>query len=503
MRRSFLVFLLSVALWPAAAEATKGKVAVTEFKAVGLEPRQAKALQATLGSILTAEIAKLGYSVMSTADINAMLAFEQQRDLLGCGDASCLAEIGGALGVDLLVNGTIGLVGGTYTVALTLVDSKRAKVKQRFVGNAGTDAVLSATVKRGVGVLFGAIKDTSGSGTIFVKTDPSGATISLDGKEVGVSPTTVDGVAAGDHLVVATLGQRRAEATVTLEAEAIERVVLTLASAPPVKLMLNSEPPEARVFFGGVDRGTTPLMLAEVPSGKVEVRLELEGHEPKTATFDLSFSEFEEGGRQAFRRTVKLDLPWVPLTLVGLPRGARVLVDGQAVGVPMRAAPGSHVLRVEAQGYDPFERTITLAQGTGLILEPQLSATSSMTEYLEARDFRSTWFTLSAITAGVLAVGAGAMFYLSADSKKNSDAQHERYSNSDDQAQMDELYTQSVKEMENARAHRTRGLMIAGTAAAAAVAAILFRATYPDPPDFNIGVGADAGGASLVLQGGF
>ena len=36
-----------------------------------------------------------------------MLAFEKQRQMLGCADTGCIAEIGGALGVDYIISGKV------------------------------------------------------------------------------------------------------------------------------------------------------------------------------------------------------------------------------------------------------------------------------------------------------------------------------------------------------------------------------------------------------------
>jgi hypothetical protein len=86
----------------------------------------------SLSEILLAEIRKHagGAEVVGRAEIEAMLAFEQQKDLLGCSDdTACLAQIGGALGAGLLVTGTLGKLGGTYLLHVKMIDTVNAKVK--------------------------------------------------------------------------------------------------------------------------------------------------------------------------------------------------------------------------------------------------------------------------------------------------------------------------------------------------------------------------------------
>jgi TolB-like protein len=68
-----------------------------------------------------------GLAVTDRNDIAAVLGAEKEKALLGCSNDSCLAEIGGALGVEQLVSGTVGRVGKSLIVNLTLIDSKKAQ----------------------------------------------------------------------------------------------------------------------------------------------------------------------------------------------------------------------------------------------------------------------------------------------------------------------------------------------------------------------------------------
>jgi hypothetical protein len=55
-----------------------------------------------------------------------MVAAELQRDLLGCADTTCIAELGGAAGADAVVHGELGAVGSKYALTLTIVDATSA-----------------------------------------------------------------------------------------------------------------------------------------------------------------------------------------------------------------------------------------------------------------------------------------------------------------------------------------------------------------------------------------
>ncbi|MBI5498527.1 MAG: hypothetical protein HY904_26230 [Deltaproteobacteria bacterium] len=65
-------------------------------------------------------------TVTAMAEIVATLAVEQQKMMADCDRDSCLPEIGGALGVDLLIFGNVGRVGRLWVVTLRMVDARTA-----------------------------------------------------------------------------------------------------------------------------------------------------------------------------------------------------------------------------------------------------------------------------------------------------------------------------------------------------------------------------------------
>jgi len=91
-----------------------------------------KSMSDLLTEIVTAEIAQMGhYTVISQSDINAMLGFDRQKELMGCNDVACTAELGGALGVDAILAGNVGVLGTTYVLSLKLINTQDATVLAR------------------------------------------------------------------------------------------------------------------------------------------------------------------------------------------------------------------------------------------------------------------------------------------------------------------------------------------------------------------------------------
>ena len=414
MRRSLLAVSSSVLLvltcaGGEAAAAAGDRVAIMDLNINGFSDDRAAALRSSLGSVLATEVTRLGHDVISTADINAMLSLDRQRALLGCDDdVACLAEIGGALGSTSMVAGSVSRVGDSIALSLSLVDTRRAEVRGRFEGVAGTEEALLATVRRGARVIFGVERDLSGTGVLFIKTQPEGATVAVDGKELGPSPVTLDGVLAGDHLIVARKDGLVARTTVTLAADSIERVELTLQQSPPVPLRIFSTPAEAEVFIDGDRMGTTPLVLKEVQPGERVIEVRLEHYRPAKAVVDLDYEAYERGGSVPVKHEVTLEPAPVGLSLSGVPAQATVRIDGREVEAPYRVVPGERVLTVEAKGHEPFERRVVAEVGRDVDVAVEMPVLAAYAEYLDETGRKALWTQVGLWTAvGLAAAGAG------------------------------------------------------------------------------------------------
>jgi hypothetical protein len=89
-----------------------------------------------------------GVSVLAESDVAALLGVEKKRQMLaGCTDSGCLAELGGALGADRVVHGSVGRVGSSLVVTIASLDAPKsrtvASVSERLKG-AGDEAFLDA-----------------------------------------------------------------------------------------------------------------------------------------------------------------------------------------------------------------------------------------------------------------------------------------------------------------------------------------------------------------------
>lgn len=124
---------------PAQAAGKTRKVAALDVRAVGdFEPKTI----AGLSTLIAYECAQFPVEVISGSDVRAMITYDREKQLLGCQDSTCLAEIGGALGVDLILSSEVSEVGGTWLVSLTMLDVAKAEAGKRVVKRTKSEAAL-------------------------------------------------------------------------------------------------------------------------------------------------------------------------------------------------------------------------------------------------------------------------------------------------------------------------------------------------------------------------
>ena len=127
-----LVALLSLVIAaPAAAQtARRPRVAILDVRALGVAPEKA----ALLSEIALTEASGIGgLEVIGRSDIQTMIGFEKEKQMLGCSDDSkCMTEIAGAMGVDWILVGSLGQLDALYRLDLKLIDARRSRISGRI-----------------------------------------------------------------------------------------------------------------------------------------------------------------------------------------------------------------------------------------------------------------------------------------------------------------------------------------------------------------------------------
>ncbi len=152
--RALLVLAALAAPVLAPAQQKKVRIAILDIRALGTDAAKAE----LLSEVALTEAASIpGIDVIGKSDINSIVGFEKQKQVMGCAeDSTCLAEIGGALGVDYILVGSLGGLGDLFRIDLKLVDAKRAKVRARIgVTVEGKESRLVAAIQKAIHDLVG------------------------------------------------------------------------------------------------------------------------------------------------------------------------------------------------------------------------------------------------------------------------------------------------------------------------------------------------------------
>lgn len=94
---------------------------------------------------LAQQLKVAGLEVVTVKEISALLGMERQKQLLGCGESSCMAELASAMGADCVVLGDVAKVGESTQINLKIINATTGKTLATFSERAtGEEAVVDA-----------------------------------------------------------------------------------------------------------------------------------------------------------------------------------------------------------------------------------------------------------------------------------------------------------------------------------------------------------------------
>ena len=191
-------FIVCILLASTAGDATKLAVLPVQALAGAKEKLPREILNDT---VVTAAADSSGYEVVGQDDIHALISFDQQKNLLGCDDVQCFAEIGGALGVEVLMQVRVGLINDEWIITSKVINIQLAKAVKRstdFV--VGDSKALLKAIPHVVAKLFG---KTASTPAVFTTTaaEPTAAVLTAavqQGYQYTLKDFRVAGLGLGD-----------------------------------------------------------------------------------------------------------------------------------------------------------------------------------------------------------------------------------------------------------------------------------------------------------------
>lgn len=230
---------------------------------------------------------------------------------------------------------------------------------------------------------------SQGVGVIRVLSDAQGARAIIDGTDMGPVPVDIKDVRAGEHIVqVKAQGFSPSERKVIVAAGGSQIVKFDLStemSGGQGLLKVVSTVPDATVFVDGASLGKVPQEKA-VSAGEHPVVVRLDG-----------FKQFEQKVRvdPGATVTVQADLKAVGrLRILSNPANATVVINGLPAGktpLDTEVEVGEAVVRIEQEGFQPFEQTLSIQGGKTETLSRELAVAgpSEQELYAEQRGLSS------------------------------------------------------------------------------------------------------------------
>nr|QNO49563.1 hypothetical protein HIGBABBE_00036 [Methanosarcinales archaeon ANME-2c ERB4] len=116
-------------------------------------------------------------------------------------------------------------------------------------------------------------RPTTPEGSISITTEPSGASVDLDGTHMGKTPLPLEDVVSGSHTIKLTKhGYNSKTLTLSLSAGGVENIRESLEPLTG-SIAVSSDPCGADIHLDGVYRGTTPKTISDVLIGSHTIRL--------------------------------------------------------------------------------------------------------------------------------------------------------------------------------------------------------------------------------------
>ena len=191
-------------------------------------------------------------------------------------------------------------------------------------------------------------------GAFSVRTDPGGAEIYIDGEFAGISDTVLNDLPVGQHRILLTHeGYADYATTVTITEGMDQSLVHTFAPPPTTgRITVLSVPPDARVYLNEEYVGTTSLTLDGITPGTYVILIQKTGYDDWRGRVDVGAGKISEVVATLTRAAV-------PVSVVTVPAGATVFIDGTLSGespLTVMVAQGDHTIRVEKFGYAVSEQ---------------------------------------------------------------------------------------------------------------------------------------------------
>ncbi|MBR2839401.1 MAG: PEGA domain-containing protein [Kiritimatiellae bacterium] len=210
-------------------------------------------------------------------------------------------------------------------------------------------------------VALAAFADAPSPTRVSITSQPSGASVVVDGRDRGTTPVTLFDLAPGRHHVKYRLaGYVDRDRFFRTGGEPSVDVGETLSEETGL-LLLRTEPAGCSILIDGVSAGQTPRLITHLPAKDTyQIRLRKAGYQDQTISV-----KFE--GRKPLVRTETMVLASGVISIVSEPAGAEVTVNGVERGrTPLEVAgvpKGRATVKFHLDGFEDETRELAVNAG--------------------------------------------------------------------------------------------------------------------------------------------
>ncbi len=359
----------------------KQTIAILDFDGLGISQHEAQLLTNRLRTLLVQTDA---YNVIERGQMEQILN-EQNFQMAGCTSQECAVEVGQLLGAQVIMTGSIGKIGQTFTVDLRIINVETSEILRTasYDIRGEIDLMLTEGMVEVARRISGESQLGAGPryGTLNIYSEPSGALVYINDEERGSTPFAATQLAAQQQHTVRIEKQGFQPVTRTIKIEEGENPALNVTlSSSYGGLSVSSQPSGASVIIDGQEVGTTPYLNQEIGAGREhEVQVTLEGYESVTRSVTVS-----EGATQSIDVTLSAATNFV--TVTSRPDRAQVIIDDQRVGLtPLQELEyqiGMHSIELKKRGYKPHLAQFRVEQEEPTFLQIRLRSKSRGTAFL-------------------------------------------------------------------------------------------------------------------------
>ena len=195
---------------------------------------------------------------------------------------------------------------------------------------------------------------------VYIETEPLAAEVDISGV-LQLKLANRHLVRPGAYeLMLTAEGYQPLQETLSVNEESAQHYIYRLEKLPGHLRIHSGAIMGAAVSVDGVARGETPLTLRDLPPGEYFVEIKAERY------FPLREQVILEGLGREQTLSAELKPAWAALSLASAPADAQVFSGEDLLGatpLTVELLQGKHELRVRANGYKPWQDTITVVAG--------------------------------------------------------------------------------------------------------------------------------------------